>query len=488
MRRFASLKVFFLENRSIRQTFFKNTFWLAFAEGITKLVKLVLIIYVARILGATEYGKFSYALAFVGIFSVFTNLGLNRIIVREFSRKNTEVKDFSSILSLRIIAMILMTAALIGASFFISNDMALRKIIWILGGYTFLDGLVTFLNFFFQARQRMEFEAMAKILRAVLLSGFGVFVLLRFPTIEYLSYAYLAAAIIALVTVFIFFHVKIYHVRPGFDVSVWEKYLRMSWPLLLAGLFNILYGQVDTLLMGYWGLITETGWYNAAYRIAGSAAIPVGLISTSFFPILSKGVTESSKRFDKAWKYQLDIMIILAFPIIAGGIVVAPRLIEFLYGEAYYASALALQILIVTIGISFLHDPFVQALFVFDQQKKFMWTSAAATAVMILASLILIPKFSLYGAAAAKLITSFVLFGAFLILVSRRTPIPTITPHVVGTVLLACISSGVMYVAVSLLEPYLLNVFLWIILGAAVYSAILLGMVVVLRKLNLSPF
>ena len=78
-------RAFFLKNLSTKQTIAKNTFWLAVAEGITRFLKLFLIIYVARILGATEYGKFTFALAFVSLFAIFSDLGLSQITTREFA-------------------------------------------------------------------------------------------------------------------------------------------------------------------------------------------------------------------------------------------------------------------------------------------------------------------------------------------------------------------------------------------------------------------
>jgi len=90
---FLDPKSFFLENLGVKQTIFKNTFWLAVAEGVTRLLKLALLIYVARILGATEYGKFNFALAFVGLFAIFADLGLSQITTREFSREKEKEKE-----------------------------------------------------------------------------------------------------------------------------------------------------------------------------------------------------------------------------------------------------------------------------------------------------------------------------------------------------------------------------------------------------------
>ena len=103
IKNFSDVRSFLFDNTSIRQTIFKNTFWLAVAGGISKLLKFVLFVYVARILGATEYGKFTFALAFIGLFIIFADLGLSQIITREFAREKEKEKEFSAIVSLKIL-------------------------------------------------------------------------------------------------------------------------------------------------------------------------------------------------------------------------------------------------------------------------------------------------------------------------------------------------------------------------------------------------
>ena len=82
---FSKFWSFFLDNINLKQTILKNTFWLVMAEIIIRILKLVLVIYVARILGATEYGKFTFALSFAMLFVALSDLGLSPITVREFS-------------------------------------------------------------------------------------------------------------------------------------------------------------------------------------------------------------------------------------------------------------------------------------------------------------------------------------------------------------------------------------------------------------------
>jgi len=479
----SGLKSLFFDNTNARQTIFKNISWLAVTEGISKLLKLVLLIYVARILGATEYGKFSFAFAFIGLFTVFFSLGLPRIIVRELSRDREKEKDFSSLLSLRILLSFGTLILIFIGSFFITPNPLIRTIIWILAAYTLLDSFAAFLNFFFQARQRMEYESWTRILRAVLLVGFGLFVIFNFPSVKNLSYGYLLASLISFIFILLFFHLKIYSLRLHFDTSIWRRYLSMSWPLAFSGIFIALYGQIDSVMMGYLNQITETGWYNAAYRIAGVAFIPIGLMATSFYPALSKTFKESKDEFQKDWNNLMGIMIALAIPIVVGGIVLAPKIINFIYDQNYTASILAFQILIIMVGISFLHTPFNQALLISNQQIKFFWISISGLTTNVALNLLLIPRYSLYGAAIATVITAFVVLLVFIGITRRFTSVKILNQEFFWAGILAIFSALIMYFVISYPNIYNLHVSFSIIIGGLTYFTIFFGSKFIIKRI-----
>ena len=106
IKNFSGITSLLLDNKTLKQTIFKNTFWLAVAEGISRLFGFILIIYVARILGTTEFGKFTFALSFVSMFVVLSDFGLSDIATREFSRDKKSEKEYSGILSLKILLSI----------------------------------------------------------------------------------------------------------------------------------------------------------------------------------------------------------------------------------------------------------------------------------------------------------------------------------------------------------------------------------------------
>ena len=46
-------------------------------------MKAVIVIYAARILGAADYGVFSYAITLAGFFSIFVDPGINAVLIRD---------------------------------------------------------------------------------------------------------------------------------------------------------------------------------------------------------------------------------------------------------------------------------------------------------------------------------------------------------------------------------------------------------------------
>src|SRR3989344_2863425 len=86
------------------KTIAKNTGWLMIADIISRGLSFFLIIAIARYLGDSGLGKYSFVFAYVGLFSMFSDLGLSYFMVREVSRHKEKIQDyFGNILSLKLI-------------------------------------------------------------------------------------------------------------------------------------------------------------------------------------------------------------------------------------------------------------------------------------------------------------------------------------------------------------------------------------------------
>ena len=469
---FSKFWSFFLDNINLKQTILKNTFWLVMAEIIIRILKLVVVIYVARILGATEYGKFTFALSFAMLFVALSDLGLSPITVREFSGSQDKENEFLSLISLKVL-LGLATATLISSlSFFITADPATRIAILILSVYVAISGFSEILYAFFRARQQMQYESIAKIFQAIAISVLGFVVIFKVPSIQNLSYSYSLASLCALLLIMFFFFLlnrRIFPLKISFKLAIWKKYLKMSWPLALAGVFTAIYYNLNSTIMGYLGQITQTGWYNAAHKIIIATFIPADLLSIIFFPVLSVAFKESKEKFQKIWNYFNFSMIFLAIPIMAGGIALAPKIINIVFGENYVSAILAFQILIVTTVIYLMSAPLVKTLLVIHRQKNILWAYFAGAVTNVLLNFILIPKYSLYGASFSTVTTFFVIFVSLLIMAIKFSPLRLFDFEMLMNSVCVVMAGVIMYFVISNDIIYNLNLIAVIAIGALVY-------------------
>lgn len=464
-----NIKTFFLENTGIKQTILKNTFWLVAAETFTSLIRLVLLVYMARILGASEYGKFTFAFSFVSILVIFSDLGILNIVTREFSRNKEKEKEFPAIVTLEIIltagALILMMLG----SFFITSDFVIRKTIWILALFILITNFFGIFYAFIRSRQRMEYEAGSKIIQNILLVGISLFFLFYFPSAVNLSYGYLFSNLTALIIFLLFFNFRFQRLKFGWDKNVF-KLLKMSWPLSLGLMGSCTYISISSVILGYFNLITENGWYSAASKVAIIAVVPANLIIISFFPTLSDFFITSKEKFQKSWDFLMEAMIFLAVPLAVGGITLAPKIINFFYGLEFAPSVFVFQILIFVVGLNFINYPYSMILVVCDRQKKNFALMIFGIAINTILNILLIPAYKLLGAVMATVISS--LFALFItIIVSRySTAVSIFNIKLLKAALASGFSCIIMFFAVRLPLIYNLNIFFSVIIGILIYS------------------
>lgn len=478
------IKSFLFKNIGIKQTILKNTFWLALSEIILRFSQFLLLIYTIKILGVTDFGKFTFALSFVTIISVFSEFGLSSIVTREFSRDKKIEKQYPDILSLKIILTVGALILMLIGSFFVTSDIAIKKVIWILS-FSVLAGNFPYIIYaFFRARQWMEYEAIAKIMQALITAGMVFFVLFNLPSVQNISWGYLIGNLITMAVLLLVFYFFIQPIRLGFNKNIFRKFFLFSQPLGLATIFVVVILNIDSVIMGRLGQVTENGQYGAARMIVNLTIVLATLIWMSFYPVLSNLFKESKERFQRAWDYYTESMIILAPPLAAGGFILAPKIIDFIYGQKFVPSVLAFQILIFSAGINFIYNSYIMVLIVSNQQKKYLWTILVAAVINIIANIILIPLYSFYGASIAMVITSVSILLLSIGFSRTIEQVYLFDRKLVKTTIATFVSCLAMIIVISQPAIYNLNIVLSILIGAVLYSAAIYILYNFFHKLN----
>ena len=81
--------------------------WLSAERFLRMLLSLSVGVYLIRYLGSENFGKLSYSFSFVGLFALFTRLGLNNIIVRNLVQEDESTPEIlGTAFILKLIALL----------------------------------------------------------------------------------------------------------------------------------------------------------------------------------------------------------------------------------------------------------------------------------------------------------------------------------------------------------------------------------------------
>ena len=448
-----------------------NTFVSAGARVIGLALSLIFIGLLTRYLGQSGFGQYSTILAFLYIFIVISDLGLYSICVRDISRPQAdEVKIASTAFSIRMIAgfFVFLTAPLIALFFPYVFEVKVGILIgsfgfWLMSSQQVLMGI-------FQKNLRMDKVAIAELAGRLAQLFFIIFVINQDLGFLWVVVAFISGALVNFLLVFSFAK-KYIKLKINFDLVYWKGFLKESLPLGVASILTMLYFKLDTVMLSVLKDQADVGIYGLAYRILESLlffpAMFVGLV----MPLMSKYVLTDKKKFKKITQKTLDLVLVSAIILITTTWLLSEKIILLISGPDFILSAEVLNILIIATGIIFIAVLLSNMIIVLKKQKSLMYIYGVAALFNVVANLILIPKYSYYGAALTTVITEFIVVALMVwILFKTLHYLPSF--WVVFKCLIAALVSGAV---VCLLSGW--SLLILIILSVLIY----LGLIYLLR-------
>ncbi|MHA1439874.1 MAG: flippase [Promethearchaeota archaeon] len=413
-----NFKSLLFDNKTVKQTIFKNTFWLMLAEGISKGLMFFLTILIARYLGAAGYGKFSFAFAFVSLFAVIADFGLSTLTIREVARdKSLARKYIDNIAVIKLILGIITFVLIITVIQFLGKTPEIRTLVYLAGIWVIIQSFTQFFQSIFRAFEKMQYEALSKIAYSIILFLITGFVLWQNLGIKFLVSAYIIAAIIAFVFTLILVRKKFTKFWAKIDFRFWKSLLKEAWPFALAFIFISAYYQIDTIMLSVMKTDNVVGWYNAAYKFLLILLVLPSISQTVIFPKMSQLFISSKNHLKQIYKQFLKYILIISFPTCIGIMLLAKRFISLVYGLEFIPSTIILQILIWSFLFASIGGLFGNLLNSCNKQLILMKITGIALIINILLNFLLIPQFSYIGASIATDITRFfVIVTEFLIL------------------------------------------------------------------------
>lgn len=388
-----------------------NTSWL-FAEQFLRIIAGLLVgIYVARYLGPEKFGLFSYALAFVALFASVAKLGIDGIIVRDLVN-DPERRDtyLGTAFWLKVMGAILAWIGIAVAMAIAENDSTTNLYIGIIAsGLVFQSFEVV--DFYFQSRVLSKYVSICKISQLLLSSLFKLYFvavsadLFWFVLVSIIDQASLAAA-------FVFAYMKqkqgVFYTQ--FDKVVAKELLMSAKPLIIAGMMVSVYSSIDRVIIKELLGVREVGLYVAASGLVTALYFVPTLIASSLFPAILNAKQKSkeiyNQRLSLLYKYSLAFGLLVCLLVS----VFATPIISFLYGQKFTESSGVLQIHIWNFLVISFSAIFGKWLLSENLQKLMPRFTLLAIVVNVTACLVLIPLWSIKGAALASLAAQLIPF------------------------------------------------------------------------------
>jgi O-antigen/teichoic acid export membrane protein len=371
---------------------------------VSSLIGLVTLVYLARYLGASNFGLYSFVFAYLGFFGIIMDLGIHTILVREISRDRSKAeKLIGNAIVMKIILSVFALALACLIISFLKYPFSTKLLVYV-ASLSFLLSFGSLYRLVFQVNLKMGYPTLVDIVSSPL--NLALFLYLIFLKVSLLWFI-IAGLIVSLPGLFIIVIISGKFVQPKFemDFSLWKKILLESWPLALTATFILIYTRIDQIMLFSMKGPELLGYYASAVRLTEALSIIPVAFMASVFPLFSKYFVTSGKKLEEAYKLSFKYMSTLIIPIAVGTSVLSAPVIKSFYGEQFISSIPALRILIWSEIFVFLGSVHINVLISTGLQKfDFIFTSSGAI-VNIILNLLLIPHYGIVGASIATLIS-----------------------------------------------------------------------------------
>lgn len=398
-----NFKELFLNNHSPKQTMIKNLFWLAMTQG-SRVFRLLIVIYAARLLGTAEYGLLSYALALLGMLSLFADIGISDLLTRDIAAQKDQRPDyFAAAFWLKILLIVLTGLAIFLIGPHLTRIEAVQPLIYLAILLMAFDNMRDLILAYLRGTERMELETLIVMIMNLAMAGFGLIILLWAPNAKNLLTVYVLSSAASLLAAAVISRKIFRGIFRNFKKALAMEILWNCWPIAVSIGFSAMFG-LDIIMLGWWRTAPEIGWYSAGQRMVQILYVFPTLIMTAIFPALS-AIIKNRDQYKEKLINETSMVLVFCFtlPVIAAGIVLSRPIFQLVFGEQYLPGVPAFQVLLINLGFIFPGMILNSLVLAHNQQKKIMKYAVGASLANIILCIVLIPKFGIVGAALAAL-------------------------------------------------------------------------------------
>ena len=395
------------------RTLTKNVSYLFMARILATLFGSGSMVFLVRYLGPEKLGIYSFVITVLFILNSFSDLGIAMYLTKEIAQDGEKAQDlFSNHLSMQVAAT-LCALTLLCCAAYSANSTLVRNMLLLGGLGMFWNNCIYPFATILSAREDMKFNVVS-----ALLGGFATFIitvcgiLLR-CNLYYFLLLVIVPSFISFV-VALAFSKKYIKIRFTWNSNVVMSIISNSWPFFALTATGLLYSRIDLLMLKLMDSNQAAGLYNAAYKILFLLfAVPMS-VRSAIYPMFSNYYKNSKDKLPFAVGKTIKYMLIISTLISALVFLHADYIVSLLFGDQFHQSSACLKILI---WMFIPYCAYIVAMYYLNAAGKIKYVmnvSLLGLVVNMALNCVLIPKYSLFGAAMATLATEIIVFAGML--------------------------------------------------------------------------
>jgi O-antigen/teichoic acid export membrane protein len=383
-----------------------NAAYRTVADLVSKLGSLFLFVVMARKLGASEFGVFTFGLAFVTLVTAPADFGQNATLIREVARDRSRVHEYFTntlVLKLALTLPTLAVALIVGRLVGFGEKTTIVALLLGLG--VTIDQLNSTCAAVFQAYERLVYLPIALISQRMFTAVVGVAALAAGADTVAVAGIYLAGSLLGIAIAFWYLLRRIVRPHLTVDSALWWPLMRAAAPIGAAGIFEAVISRVDTAMLAAYKPDSVVGNYGAAYRLYETTFFLSWSVGAAVYPVLSRLALEDVKALARVFERSLKLLVAVTLPLAAGSILLGPDVIKLLYGDEFEHAGAALQLLGPAIALFPIAYVTAYLLVAGDRQRAMSAIIGVVAVENVVGNFILIPWLSLKGAALGNSIS-----------------------------------------------------------------------------------
>lgn len=386
--------------------YFANTSWMFIGQAISLVMGFFVGAYVARYLGPENFGLMNYAISFASLFGFLCGFGVDSILNRELVKHPEKKQEllgagFWIKFGGGLVAVLIINAV----SFFVHDNSLVRTLVLIFSITCILQSAGV-IAIFFQSQVLSKKVVGAQTIVALLSTALKVALIWWHADVVWLTATYVFDGVcLGILLLCLYYKHESGRVSVSASRRIIRSLLADSFPLMFAIVFTTIYAKIDQVLVGHLLNTEAVGLYAAAVKLSEIWYVIPTIICASLFPALIHAQKTSMVEYERRLRNLYVLVGGIAVGIACAVFLVAPFIVNLLYGSEYSSVASTLRIYIWSGVPVFLMVVMSQYLLAENYTKIYVAVTMAGAVANIFLNLLWIPRYGINGSAIATLVS-----------------------------------------------------------------------------------